>query len=344
MDLPRFSPVYFLYGPERYLIEAEVQALLDRVLPARHRGMNFHPFSGGEHGGREIVQVSQTLPMFSPLRLVLVKDADRMDEEDVDAVMAYLGDPSPTTCLVLCGASPGPWKKRLRELEKTGKVVEYPRLKGKALATWIRRRMTEKGKTLAEEAAEFLSEVVGDSLQDLDQVLEKAFLRAGPRSAVTLSDVEEMASDVKASTVYDLMDAIGRQNLEKALAILDQILETKEVLFKRDAGATRRAEDPVPLLLSMMAKEYRSLWRVKEALAGGGGAESAAGRLGMSPWSVKKLAEQERRFSVSALREGILTCHRTDLAVKRGRGPKDLLMQRLVVDLCRPPKNGGPER
>ncbi len=43
-----------------------------------------------------------------------------------------------------------------------------------------------------------------------------------------------------------------------------------------------------------------------------------------------------REDSESSLREGILKCHRTDLAIKRGQGPKDLLMEKLVIDLCRP--------
>jgi DNA polymerase III delta subunit len=58
--------------------------------------------------------------------------------------------------------------------------------------------------------------------------------------------------------------------------------------------------------------------------------------LRMSQWMVKNLIDQSKNFSEPSLREGILKCHRTDLAVKRGRGPKELLMEKLVIDLCRP--------
>jgi len=56
----------------------------------------------------------------------------------------------------------------------------------------------------------------------------------------------------------------------------------------------------------------------------------------MSPWIVKNLIEQGKSFSESSLREGLLKCHQTDLAIKRGRGSKELLMEKLVIDLCRP--------
>jgi DNA polymerase III delta subunit len=48
------------------------------------------------------------------------------------------------------------------------------------------------------------------------------------------------------------------------------------------------------------------------------------------------MLDQAKNFSEASLREGILKCHQTDLAVKRSRGPKDLLMEKLVIDLCRP--------
>ena len=75
--------------------------------------------------------------------------------------------------------------------------------------------MKRKGKTLSEEAADYLLEVVGDHLHDLENALEKVFLSVGEKRAIELADVEGIVSEVKISTIFDLMDAIGHQNLEK---------------------------------------------------------------------------------------------------------------------------------
>src|SRR5512143_1948310 len=91
------SPVHFLYGPEDYLIEEEIQRLLNQTLSLKERGLNFHLFSGEEHSGREIVQAAQTLPMFSQRRFVLVREADRMEEEKVEELTEYITNPSPST-------------------------------------------------------------------------------------------------------------------------------------------------------------------------------------------------------------------------------------------------------
>jgi DNA polymerase-3 subunit delta len=309
---------------------------MDLCLSQKEKDFNLHPFSGEEHSGQEIAQAAQTIPMFSQYRFVLISEADRIDEEEMGELLMYTEKPSPTTCLVLCAQTLGPWKKHQAEIEKVGKVIECTRLKGKALVSWVKNRMAERGKKLSEEAADYLVEVVGDHLHDLENALEKAFLSVGDKRTIELSDVEGIASEVKVSTVFDLMDAIGHQNLEKALGILEKALESKTVSFKKEEETSKKMDDPVPLLLSMMAKQYRNIWRVKEMASQQEEVSEIAKVLRMSPWNVKKLMDQGRHFSESSLREGILNCHRIDLSIKRGRVQKDLLMEKLVIDLCRP--------
>jgi DNA polymerase-3 subunit delta len=333
---PNIYPVYLLYGPENYLIEEEIQRLLNQSLSEKERGLNLHIFSGEEHSSQEIVQTAQTLPMFSPYRFVLVSEADEFDEEKMKPLLEYIQNPSPTACLVMVSRTLGFWKRHRDDIEKVGKVIECTRLRGKALVSWVRKRMTEKGKGLSEEAADYLVEVVGDHLHDLENALEKVFLSVGHKRAVELSDVEGIVSEVKISTVFDLMDAIGRQDLEKALGILEKAMESKTIPFRKEEESPRRMDDPVPLLLSMMAKQYQNIWRVKEKAPGDYGAAEVAQAIGMSAWNVKKLMDQGKYFSDVSLREGILKCHETDVLIKRGHGPRNLLMEKLVIDLCRP--------
>lgn len=328
-------PVYFLYGPEDYLIEEEIQKLLNQTLSKKEKGFNLHFFNGEENTGQEIIQTAQTLPMFSQYRFVLVSDAGQMDKEKVEALMEYIRKPSPSTCLVLYGQAIGSWRAYRKEIEKIGQVREFPRLRGRVLTSWVRKRMQEKGKPLSEDAAEYLIETTGDHLYEIDNALEKVFLSVGEKRKIDLSDVEAMTSDVKISTVFDLTNAIGHQNLIKALGILEKAMESKAIVFKKEEEGSKFG-DPIPFLLSMMAKQYWSLLVIKQMSAQHQDAEELAKELGTSPWNIRKLMEQGKNFSEASLRAGIQKCHQTDLAIKRNRGPKDLLMEKLVIDLCRP--------
>jgi DNA polymerase-3 subunit delta len=329
-------PVYFLYGPEDYLINEEIQKLMDRCLSPKERELNLHLFSGEEHNGLEIVQTAQTLPMFARYRFVLVREADRIDIKKTEILLKYIESPSPTTCLVLHGLTSGLWKGFLTAIEKVGKVKEYPRLKEIGIIPWMRNRMLEKGKTLTEDAAEYLGEIVGDHLQDVESTLEKVFLSVGEKKRIELSDVDGVASEFKISTIFDLTDAIGYRNLEKALGILEKAMETRSISFKKDEEPYKKMDDPVPLLLSMMSKQYWGILGVKKMTFNNLSVSGIAKALKISSWNVKKILQQAKNFSESSLRDGIIKCHQTDLSIKRGQGPKGLLMEKLVIDLCYP--------
>ncbi len=86
----------------------------------------------------------------------------------------------------------------------------------------------------------------------------------------------------------------------------------------------------------MMARQYRLIWSVKEMMAQQVDRAQMAKSLKISPWNVRNLIEQSRRFPTESLREGIRKCHSTDVSIKKGRGPRELLMEKLVIDLCRP--------
>ncbi len=330
----KIYPIYLIYGTEDYLVAEEIKGLMEHTLSPNGKGLNLHLFNGGEHGSQEIIQAAQTLPMLSPFRFVLVNEADQMNEGEVERFMKYIQRPNPSTCLVLRGQDAGPWKRHQAKIEKVGRVIEYPRLKGKSLVSWIKKKMEEKGKTLAEDGVLYLIEVIGDRLQNLDNTLEMIFLSVGEKRAIRLSDIEGMISDIRVNTVFELTDAIGQQNLEKALGILGKALGSKVIPFKKEEAP--KLDDPNPLLLSMMARQYRLIWRVKEMVSQRKDNEEIGKTLRKSVWNVKKLVDQANHFSVPSLREGILKCQKTDLALKKGRGPKDLLMEKLVIDLCRP--------
>jgi DNA polymerase-3 subunit delta len=255
--------------------------------------------------------------------------------------MDYIQKPSPSTCLVLHGQTIGSWKKHRKEIEKVGKLTEFKRLKGRSLVSWMKNRMSDKGKTLSEEAADYLIDVVGDHLFDLDNTLEKVFLSVGEKQRIELSDVEEITTEVKISTIFDLTDAIGHQNLEKALGILGKAMESKAIFFRKEEEGSKFG-DPVPILLSMIAKQYWSMLVIKQMSSHRRDVGDLAKELGTSPWNIKKLVDQGKNFSMASLQEGILKCHNTDLAIKRSRGPKDLLMEKLVIDLCRPVNSLSP--
>ena len=97
------GPLYFLYGKERYLVDRAVDLLRARVLDPRTRDFNYELFYGKEAGAARIVQAARTLPMMAKRRLILVRDADEMKADELAALIPYVNDPAPESCLVFVG-------------------------------------------------------------------------------------------------------------------------------------------------------------------------------------------------------------------------------------------------
>jgi len=142
-----------------------------------------HPLDAGDPiSSQEIVQSAETLPMFSKYRIVMVADADRMDKENVEALLEYIKKPSASTCLILSGRTLGLWKDYRTEIGKVGKVVECSRLKRQVLSSWIKNRMTERNKRLSEDAVEYLIEVeTADSVNTPHAIQQKIAFQAWAR-------------------------------------------------------------------------------------------------------------------------------------------------------------------
>ncbi len=333
-------PVYFIYGPEGYLIDREVQRLLNQTLTPKERGLNFHIFNGKEHKSQEIVQSAQTLPMFSKYRFILVNDADQIADEEVEGLLNYLQNPSPTTCLVLTAEELGSWKNHLKKIEKVVIWIECARLKGKSLSSWLQARTREKGRTLSDDAVNYLMEVVGDNLYDLENILEMVSLGTTGKKIIGASEIEGFVSGIKYNTIFDLTDAIGQRDLKKAMGILEKTIETKTIPFKKDEQGVKMAQ-PIPFLLSQIAKHYWRMWMVKQLSPRYREIEGLAKELDLKPWMVRRLVDQGKNFSEASLREGIEKCYQTDLAIKRTYGPENLLIEKLLMDLCgaEPPRN-----
>ncbi len=328
-------PVYFIYGTEGSLIDQEIRSLIDRTLSHKEKWLNFQIFNGKEHKSQEIVQSAQTLPMFSKYRFILVNEADQIREEELDVLLNYIENPSPTTCLVLTAETSGPWRSHQKRIEKVGRWIECVRLKGDSLISWVQKKSRERGKTLSLEAINYLIEVVGDNLYDLENILEMVSLGSAERKTIGLSEVEEFVSGVKYNTIYDLTDAIGQRDLKKAIRILESVVETKSITFKKDEQGVKMAQT-LPFLLSLIARHYWRMWVIKQMSLHGRDIGVLAKELGLKPWMVRKLMEQEKNFSEASLREGIEKCYKTDLAIKRTYGPDELMIEKLVIDLCGP--------
>jgi len=315
----QIAPVYCLYGEDDYRREQTLKQLLDAVLPEGARALNLDQIRPGEAETGSILGSAKTPPFLSARRVVLVRGVDALSPLQQEELLAYLDDPSPTTCLVLNGARLDLRTRLAAALQKKGVVLRFDRLGAASMKDSLQEAARSRGKQISPEAIELLIALAGDDLRQSISGVEKATLFVGDREEIGPQDIEALVGETRTRSIFQLTDAIGARDLEAALRCLDSLLEN--------------GEEPLPML-GMLARQIRLLFRAKTLHERGATSSEIARTLGVPPRPAAALAEQGASLSWQQLAGAHQCLYRADLAIKTGRAGAPAVLQRLVWDLC----------
>ena len=201
--------------------------------------------------------------------------------------------------------------------EKQISLVSLASPEPKALAGWIAQRAKRKEIAIDGQAVRMLADYVGVNLRQLDSELEKLSAYAHQRP-IKADDVKMLVSDASESLIWNLTDAIGQRNGRKAMRSLYEL---------------RRGDANPFYLLTMIARQYRIMIKVKEAAATVGGNEyDIAKVVKESPYPVKKALQIARKYPVEELLMVMDRLLTADYAMKTGADP-DTEIDVLVAEL-----------
>jgi DNA polymerase III subunit delta len=309
--------IYLIVGDdqaEMSRLSADVSALVEDEL----RAFNLERMYAGEKGATtaSIVESARTLPMMADRRVIVVLRAEKIlkpkrrgkddepegDDEpaaDVDVLEAYVKRPEPLTTLVFVASDVDRSRRLYKSIQKHATIVECWGLKGGKDARVDLRQVARTAEALVKQA-------VSDAGQQIDPAAARLVAeRAGTDIATLRGDVERLLLYAAGKPRIDLKDA---QEIVSAETAQDDWAVT---------NAIQRGDTP------------EALRQVALALESGGVPYMILGQLG---WFVReKLAGTDSRRVPAA----VDALFRTDLELKSSGGDPRVLLERLVVELCR---------
>jgi len=311
--------VCFLYGEETFLLDRATRSLLERAVDPSLKDFNYNVFYGNESKGVDIIDAAQTLPMFAERRAVLVKRAENLNAAACEVLLPYLRNPAASTCLIFTGTKIDQRKKFFVELKKHGTLVEFKRIYDNKLSAFIQGESSVHGKPIEAAAADLLSFLIGNNLQELSSQIEKLVVFAGNRPRITVDDVRTIASSSKSFTVFELAKYLCVRDLQNALKSLDTLFRNGE---------------ETPMMIGALSRHFRQLWRVREMLDHKAAKADIGREVGINPYFLDDMISQAKNFGRETLRYIFDELYRCDLASKTGGGQPYTLMHGLVVGIC----------
>ena len=134
----KILPLYLLYGEEEFLVQEALDLIIGTVVDPAARDFNFNVVYCRDTPASEIVNLAETLPFMSERRLVIAREFDALKAAELDTLIPYLNNPSPSTCLVMVSGL-GKYDKKsvISAVEAHGAVVRFYPLLDREIAGWI---------------------------------------------------------------------------------------------------------------------------------------------------------------------------------------------------------------
>jgi len=359
-EAPCLGAWCLLFGPEDHLKREALARIRARVEAALGEEPTWEVVDGSTLTARELLSRCQTGALFGGARVVVVRGAHSIDGDEQEKLAKAVAELPPGVAVVLVasdgrgrGARRGVRAKLAKAIEEQGLAIEFRALKAPEAARWAIAKARQLGKKLEPAAARKLADQkVGTGLADLEAEVEKLALFVGDSPTIGGAHVEEVTPRRLEEDIFRLVDAVGRRQAGRAVAVLRELLRDRREKPERIVG--------------MLAQAIRLIWQTKLLVERGwkpnrepdaetvamlpqDDRKNALAQFKRRPWQVSRTAEQSQALSWGKPTRAIHAPNGCDLTVKSIQGKVNdpaTAVELVVVQLCTDlemPVWGGPK-
>jgi DNA polymerase-3 subunit delta len=338
------APVYLFIGQESYQRKLCKNALLERALPGAARADGLTQTDLEDRTLAEVVDDARSLSLFAQDRVIWVSSAElalprRLTAASEDGeegkgpefpLTGYLKAPTPGTVIVFeCSRYDfnGDDRPKMERVEKffssVREVVEFRQFTPEA-SRFLAQQMakTFQLRLGGAELAALLDSVAGDAAR-LAAELEKLSLYVGTERAVTMDDVRTLVPNTSQSTIFSLVNALGKRDRAAALKSLDILVREGEYL---------------PLALTFLSTLFRLALAAKESrITSAQQAQTFFQKLGVRIWRdrAEQVIAAAGAFSQAHLSQVVVAVYETDKKFREGYKDDRLIMETLILAVTR---------
>jgi len=245
---------------------------------------------------------------------------------DAAILQAYVKSPTPGVTLVFEATRwdlDGEDKAKNERVRKfygaVAEVVEFRRFTPDEARGELDRIARAANVRLEPAAAEALVEALAADVGRIAVEIEKLSLYGKP---VTADDLPLLVPDARQSTIFALVNALGRRDRARSLDALDSLVREGEYL---------------PLALTFLATQFRMALVVKESnLRGASQVQGHFAKAGIPMWGsrAEQVSLTATKFSREQLERGLKLIFEADRDLRSARPDDRTVMENFVVRLC----------
>ncbi len=311
------SSLYYFYGEEDFQRDQLLNALVEILIEPAARAFNLDIYRAEDIDIPQVISQALTFPMMAQRRLIVLKNADRLP--DPAELLPLIESPPETTTMIITAAKPDGRKKLFAELRKRAITIEFRPPYDNEISAWIQTHVKTLGRQIAPDAAHLLHMSIGSNLRELDGEIEKLFIitKSNP---ISREDVAQVIDNTRGVTVFELADALGHRQLNKAQILIGRLREQGE----HPAGT-------IALLIRHFGILRRARWATDQRLP----RNAMASRLKVPAFFLNNYLDQARLFDEQALWNAHDALLDADNRLKSSGGTPHEILAHLAYRICR---------
>lgn len=313
----KFEKIYFLHGEEPLFMDLITNTIVKHALQDHERDFNQTIKYGKEVDALSIISEAKSYPMMAENRLVILKEAQ--DFKGIEDLTSYFEAPNDQTIFVINYKYKNydSRKKSLKAAAKNGIVFKSEKVKEYRLPDWIKAHVVSKGYSISPKASMLLAEFLGNDLSRIVNEIDKLEILVEKGTTINEIHIEENIGISKDYNVFELINAVGARNVEKANRIVDY--------FDHNPKATS-----IIVVISNLFNHYSRLMRIH--FLQNKSRDAVSGALKVHPFVAGELVTSSKIYSPKKIAANIAVLHEYDLKSK-GVGNSSFTPGQLMKEL-----------
>lgn len=308
--------IIFLYGEDTYRSKQKLNWYRDKFIE-KYTATNLEIYEG-DFDLAKLKNTITTPPLLSDKRLIIIKNLFKTKDKDLlEGIGQILTNIPKETILIFWEEGTPDKRTTLFKMLSKEKSEEFERLHGYKLLKWVSEEVSKNGGKISAKGAEKLISYIGDDLAQMENEIAKLVAFKGEKE-ITPMDIEILVKAKLSSDIFDLVDAIGERNYNKAIRYVYELLS--------------KGENEI-YVLTMIERQIRNLLLVS-GLSKKFNKSQITEETGLHPYVVQKTLLQVKNFKLGELKAVYQKLFETDTLIKTGKREARLALNLLIKEIC----------
>lgn len=283
----QYKRVYLLFGDETYLKHQYKNKLIKGI--CGDDTMNYSYFEGKNIDTVEVIGISETLPFFADLRAVVIENSGFLKNSN-EALADYLTHIPETTTIIFVEEEVDKRSKVYKKIKDSGYICEMTAQPVEVLKKWIVGILESNDKKIKESTLNHFIDTVGTDMENIHSEMEKLVCYCLDKEIIENDDIDAVCTQTITTKIFDLIDALGYKNKDRALQIYYDLILNQEA---------------PEMILYMLSRQFNIMIQVSELKRMGLNSKQMTEKMGLAPFVITKTLRQIDNFSYSALQSAL---------------------------------------